>query len=106
MGETHSDIMARLMPLYEMSPGRFMAFYNAVYLMCIDLPEDCRFRISDRCQEKDLELFRNIVKLLIAEQPYDKYAGQLELSDDLEYVRRTTGFKPSGNRFSPKWNRR
>ena len=73
--------------------------------MCVDLPEGCRFRISDRCREKDLELFRDIVKTLIAEQPYDKYAGQLELSDDMEYVRRTTGFKPSGNRFIPKWRK-
>ena len=31
--------MARLMPLYEMAPERFMAFYDAVYLMCVDLPE-------------------------------------------------------------------
>ena len=97
MSETHSSIMARLMPLYEMAPERFMAFYDAVYLMCVDLPEGCRFRISDRC--------RDIVKTLIAEQPYDKYAGQLELSDDMEYVRRTTGFKPSGNRFIPKWRK-
>ena len=52
MGETHSCIMARLMPLYEMAPERFMAFYDAVYLMCVDLPEGCRFRISDRCREK------------------------------------------------------
>ena len=58
MSETHSSIMARLMPLYEMAPERFMAFYDAVYLMCVDLPEGCRFRISDRCREKDLELFR------------------------------------------------
>lgn len=87
MGETHSSIMARLMPLYEMTPERFMAFYDAVYLMCVDLPEGCQFRISDRCREKDLELFRDIVKTFIAEQPYDKYAGQLELSDDMEYVR-------------------
>lgn len=105
MGETHSSIMARLMPLYEMAPERFMTFYDAVYLMCVDLPEGCRFRISDRCREKDLKLFRDIVKTLIAEQPYDKYAGQLELSDDMEYVRRTTGFKPSGNRFIPKWRK-
>jgi hypothetical protein len=69
MSETHSSIMARLMPLYEMAPERFMAFYDAVYLMCVDLPEGCRFRISDRCREKDLELFRDIVKTLIAEQP-------------------------------------
>ena len=79
-----------------------MAFYDAVYLMCVDLPEGCRFRISDRCREKDLELFRDIVKTLIAEQPYDKYAGQLELSDDMEYVRRTTGFKPSGEPLHPE----
>lgn len=39
MSETHSSIMARLMPLYEMAPERFMAFYDAVYLMCVDLPE-------------------------------------------------------------------
>jgi len=65
--------------------------FHGVYLMCVDLPEGCQFRISDRCREKDLELFRDIVKTLIAEQPYDKYAGQLELSDDMEYVRRTTG---------------
>ena len=65
MSETHSSIMARLMPLYEMAPERFMAFYDAVYLMCVDLPEGCRFRISDRCREKDLELFRDIVKTLI-----------------------------------------
>lgn len=52
MSETHSSIMARLMPLYEMAPERFMAFYDAVYLMCVDLPEGCRFRISDRCREK------------------------------------------------------
>lgn len=38
MSETHSSIMARLMPLYEMAPERFMAFYDAVYLMCVDLP--------------------------------------------------------------------
>ena len=54
MSETHSSIMARLMPLYEMAPERFMAFYDAVYLMCVDLPEGCRFRISDRCREKEL----------------------------------------------------
>lgn len=62
MNDTHSDIMARLMPLYEMAPERFMAFYDAVYLMCIDLPEGEQFRISDRCQEKDLKLFQDIVK--------------------------------------------
>ena len=51
MSETHSSIMARLMPLYEMAPERFMAFYDAVYLMCVDLPEGCRFRISDRRED-------------------------------------------------------
>ncbi|MBU8972971.1 hypothetical protein [Bacteroides eggerthii] len=105
MDDTYSNIMARLMPLYEMAPERFMAFYDAVYLICVDLPEGCRFRISDRCREKDLELFRDIVKTLISEQPYDKHTGQLELSDDMEYVQRTTGFKPSGNRFTPKQKR-
>ena len=39
MSETHSSIMARLMPLYEMAPERFMAFYYAVYLMCFGLAE-------------------------------------------------------------------
>lgn len=39
MGETHSSIMTRLIPLYEMAPERFMTFYDAVYLMCVDLPE-------------------------------------------------------------------
>ena len=39
MNETYSNIIARLVPLYDMAPQRFMAFYNAVYLMCIDLPE-------------------------------------------------------------------
>lgn len=102
MSDTHSDIIARLMPLYEMAPERFMAFYDAVYLMCIDLPEGEQFRISDRCQEKDLKLFQDIVKILIAEQPYDVHIGQLELSDDVEYVRRTTGFSPSVNRFTPR----
>ena len=102
MSETHSSIMARLMPLYEMAPERFMAFYDAVYLMCINLPEGEQFRISDRCQEKDLKLFQDIVKTFIAEQPYDVHTGQLELSDDMEYVRRTTGFRASVNRFTPK----
>lgn len=102
MNDTYSDIMARLMPLYEMAPERFMAFYDAVYLMCIDLPEGELFRIADRCQEKDLKLFQDIVKIFIAEQPYDVHTGQLELSDDMEYVRRTTGFRTSVNRFTPK----
>ena len=84
MNEAYSNIIARLVPLYDMAPQRFMAFYNAVYLMCIDLPEGYRFRISDRCQGKDLALFRDIVKTLIAEQPYNKYMGQLELSDDMD----------------------
>ncbi|RGT30756.1 hypothetical protein [Bacteroides clarus] len=106
MNEAYSNIIARLVPLYDMAPQRFMAFYNAVYLMCIDLPEGYRFRISDRCQGKDLALFRDIVKTLIAEQPYNKYMGQLELSDDMEYVRRTTGFKPSANRFIPRQGKR
>ena len=77
MNDTHSDIIARLMPLYEMAPERFMAFYDAVYL-----PVGVQFRISDRCQEIDLKLFQDIVKILIAEQPYDVHTGQLELSDD------------------------
>ena len=94
MNEAYSNIIARLVPLYDMAPQRFMAFYNAVYLMCIDLPEG------------DLALFRDIVKTLIAEQPYNKYMGQLELSDDMEYVRRTTGFKPSANRFIPRQGKR
>lgn len=102
MTETHADIIARLLPLYEMSPKRFMSFYDAVYLMCINLPEGEQFRISDRCQEKDLKLFQDIVKIFIAEQPYDTHTGQLELSDDMEYVRRTTGFKASVNRFTLK----
>ena len=52
MNDTHSDNMARLLPLYEMAPERFMAFYDAVYLMCIDLPEGEQFRIQTVARKK------------------------------------------------------
>lgn len=93
--DTHSEIMARLLPLYEQAPQRFMKFYDAVYLMCMELPEGTRFRISDRCALKDVNLFQDIAALCIIEQTYDVRKGLLEFSDDMEWVIRTTGFRNS-----------
>lgn len=94
MTDTHSEIMARLMPLYEKAPERFLKFYDAVWLMCYDLPEGAQFRIADRCAAKSIPLFRDIVALCVMEEPYDIYKGRLELSDDMEIVRRGIGMKP------------
>ena len=93
--DTHSEIMARLLPLYEQAPQRFLKFYDAVYLMCMELPEGSRFRISDRCAPKSVDLFKDIAALCIIEQPFDIYAGQLEFSDDMEFIIRKMGFKSS-----------
>lgn len=93
--DTHSEIMARLLPLYEQAPQRFLKFYDAVYLMCSELPEGARFRISDRCAPKSVDLFKDIAALCIIEQPFDIHVGQLEFSDDMEFIIRTTGFRSS-----------
>lgn len=94
MTDSYNDIIARLMPLYEKAPERFMKFYDAVYLMCHELPEGSRFRIADRCAEKSVPLFRDLVALCIMDEPYDAYRGMLELSEDREWVRRGIGINP------------
>ena len=97
MTDSYQEIMARILPLYEQAPERFMKFYNTVYLMCHDLPEGGRFRISDRCAEKSIPLFRDIVALCIMDEPYDIYRGSLEFEDEaMEWVRR--GFGMGNNR--------
>lgn len=103
--DTHSEIMARLLPLYERAPERFIKFFDAVYLMCAELPEGTRFRISDRCAAKSMDLFRDIAALCIIEQPFNVSVGQLEFSDDMEWIIRKTGFRSSlkqGLHFSKK----
>ncbi len=104
--DTHSEIMARLQPLYDQAPERFLEFYHAVYLMCLELPEGARFRISDRCSAKSVALFRDIASLCIMEQPFDVSVGSLELSDDMECIKRTIGFRSSEKRFVPRSKRR
>ena len=79
--------MTRLMPLYEQAPERFMKFYNAVWLMCHELPEGGRFRIADRCAEKSIPLFRDIAALCIMDEPGNIHRGSLEFEDD-EWIRR------------------
>lgn len=96
MTDTHEEIIQRLIPLQEKSHNRFMAFYHEVCALCHDLPEGQSFRISDKCNDKSKNLFRDIVALCIMEEPYDISKGELELSDDGEFVRRTVGFRPSG----------
>lgn len=95
MSDTHEEIIKRLMPLYEQAPARFMAFYNAVWLMCYELPEGQSFRISDRCSERRRNTFLDIVTLCIIEEPYDIERGELYLSEDSERVCRGIGFRPS-----------
>lgn len=84
------------MPLYEQAPTRFLAFYNAVWLMCHELPEGQSFCIADRCTEKSRGTFIDIVTLCIIEEPYNIERGELYLSDDNERVCRGIGFRPSG----------
>ena len=95
MTDTYQDIINRLLPLYERDPNRFMAFYNAVWLMCYELPEGHSFRIADRCGEKSRKLFLDIVCLTIMEEPFGSERGELEISDDGEIVSRRVGFRPS-----------
>lgn len=104
MTDSHSEIMARLMPLYEQAPERFMRFYNAVWLMCHDLPEGARFRIADHCAEKSIPLFRDIVALCIMEDPFAPTGGMLEFEDDgMEWVRRSRSVTPS-MKSTPAWS--
>lgn len=95
--------MTRLLALHEKAPDRFMRFYNAVWQMCDDLPNGQQFRIADRCAEKAIALFRDIVSIYIMEQPWDKYKGLLQLSDDMEWVRRSIGMRPP-RPAPPVWN--
>jgi len=104
MTDTYQEIMSRLMTLYEKAPERFLRFYDAVWLMCYELPEGQQFRIADRCSPKSISLFRDIVSIYIMEQPWDDYKGTLQLSDDLEYVRRGIGMRlprPTPPAWSP-----
>ena len=95
--------MTRLLALHEKAPDRFMRFYNAVWQMCDALPNGQQFRIADRCAEKAIALFRDIVSIYIMEQPWDKYKGLLQLSDDMEWVRRSIGMRPP-RPAPPVWN--
>lgn len=95
MSDTHEEIVNRLMVLYKKAPSRFMAFYNAVWLMCYELPEGQSFRISDRCSERSKDTFIDIVTLCIIEEPYNIERGELYLADDHERVCRGVGFKSS-----------
>lgn len=99
MTDTYEEIIHRLLPLQEKNHNRFMAFYYKVCELCKELPEGQSFRISDKCNEKSKDLFRDIVALCIMEEPYDISKGELELSDDGESVRRTVGFIPSKELF-------
>lgn len=103
MTDTYGEIMTRLLALHEKAPDRFMRFYNAVWQMCDDLPNGQQFRIADRCAEKAIALFRDIVSIYIMEQPWDKYKGLLQLSDDMEWVRRSIGMRPP-RPAPPVWN--
>lgn len=94
MTDTYQEIMSRLMALYEKAPERFLRFYDAVWLMCHELPEGQQFRIADRCSSKSIPLFRDIVSICIMEEPWDDYKGILQLSDDQEYVCRSIGMRP------------
>ena len=91
--------MTRILPLYEQAPERFMRFYNAVWLMCHELPEGGRFRIADRCAEKSVPLFRDIAALCIMDEPEDTGRGSLEFEDD-EWIHRRYATHPT-KRHSP-----
>ena len=93
MTDSYDTIIKRLLPIYEKEPDRFMRFYNAVWLMCYDLPEGDSFRIADRCAERNIPLFRDIVALCIMDEPFDIHRGNLEFSDDMECVRRYVGMR-------------
>ncbi len=105
MTDTYREIITRLLALREKAPERFMRFYNAVWLMCDELPDEQQFRIADRCAPKSIPLFRDIVSIYIMEQPWEKYRGLLELSDDMEWVRRGIGLRPP-RPAPPVWNPR
>lgn len=105
MTDTYQEIINRLLALREKAPERFMHFYYAVWQMCDELPDGQQFRIADRCATKSIPLFRDIVSIYIIEQPWDKYKGLLELSDDMEYVKRGVGLRPP-RPAPPVWNPR
>lgn len=105
MTDTYEEITIRLLDLREKAPERFMRFYYAVWQMCDELPDGQQFRIADRCAQRAIPIFRDIVSIYIMEQPWDKYKGLLEFSDDLETVRRGICMRPP-RQASPVWNLR
>lgn len=103
MTDTYGEIIARLLALRDKAPERFMRFYDAVWQMCDELPDGQQFRIADRCAAKSIPLFRDIVSIYIMEQPWEKYRGLLELSDDMGTVKRGIGLRPP-RPAPPVWN--
>lgn len=105
MTDSYQEIMARILPLYEQAPERFMRFYNAVWLMCHELPEGGRFRIADRCAEKSIPLFRDIAALCIMDEPYDVCKGTLEFEDEtMEWVHRGNAIKQPDKKSASAWS--
>lgn len=97
MLQTHSEIMKELLPLYEKDPRRFMRFYDAVFLKLSDIPEGGVLKISDCCNNADIELFKKIAGLLMIEETARKSVTDdvLEFTEDETEIRRSRKFIPS-----------
>ncbi len=108
MAHTHTELMNKLLPLYEADRERFMRFYNAVYLMLSALAPGQSLRIADHCSKNDISLFRLVAELVILEElnreDLDMCFGFLEPSEDWTLVRRMRDFSPSAPTvFIRKW---
>lgn len=97
MTSTHSELMQELLPLYDKDPNRFMRFYNAIYLMLLNIPEGGALIIAEHCSKAAIGMFIKVASLLIIEDTCSKSVTDdlLEFSDDYTMIRRSYKFIPS-----------
>lgn len=87
--------ISEVLPLYEENPGRFMRFYNTIYLLLCNIPPLGSIRVADHCQPASYSIFVKCVCLCILEERHqsEEIDRMLEFSDDYTEIRRSGIFR-------------
>lgn len=87
--------ISEVLPLYKEDPGRFMRFYNTIYLLLCSIPPLGSIRVADHCQPASYSIFIKCVCLCILEERHqsEEIDRMLEFSDDYTEIRRSGIFR-------------
>lgn len=98
-----SELMKRLLKLYQEDPERFTSFESKVWVMLLNMPEESYLKLSERCKPDTLPILRDVVMLFMLDQPWDPGGSYWEFVDEGDTIRRSSTCYQSVPRPIKRW---